>query len=283
MTGHDGPEFRVLGPLEVLDSGRSIGLGGLRQRTLLVLLLLRANEAVSRDRLIDDLWGAEPPATAANSLAALVARLRRAATGGSAADDAGRVRADDRARSAGPSSIRAARGGRWERAGSSGAEPGSRAPPLRAVAMAGPGPRGLRIRGVCSACDRPARGATARCAREQDRRRSRSRSAPRPRGRAAGTAPRAPAARALARPADARALPIRPAGRGARGIPGRPTGVRRGARHRARPRVAGARRGDPPPGPAARRAGNARRLGSRQRVRFSSPPRAPRRSTHCSS
>ncbi len=78
MTGHDEPDFRVLGPLEVLDSGRSIGLGGLRQRTLLVLLLLRANEAVSRDRLIDDLWGAEPPATAANSLAALVARLRRA-------------------------------------------------------------------------------------------------------------------------------------------------------------------------------------------------------------
>jgi DNA-binding SARP family transcriptional activator len=77
MTGHDGPDFRVLGPLEVLEGGRSIGLGGLRQRTLLVLLLLRANEAVSRDRLIDDLWGAEPPATAANSLAALVARLRR--------------------------------------------------------------------------------------------------------------------------------------------------------------------------------------------------------------
>ena len=63
------------------DSGRSIGLGGLRQRTLLVLLLLRANEAVSRDRLIDDLWGAEPPATAANALAALVARLRRLPAG----------------------------------------------------------------------------------------------------------------------------------------------------------------------------------------------------------
>jgi DNA-binding SARP family transcriptional activator len=77
MTTASRPEFRVLGPLEVLDEGRSIALGGLRQRTLLVLLLLRANEAVSRDRLIDDLWGAEPPATAANSLAALVARLRR--------------------------------------------------------------------------------------------------------------------------------------------------------------------------------------------------------------
>ncbi|HEU0304759.1 MAG TPA: BTAD domain-containing putative transcriptional regulator [Gaiellaceae bacterium] len=77
MTGHDRPDFRVLGPLEVLVGGRSVGLGGLRQRTLVVLLLLRANEAVSRDRLIDDLWGAEPPATAANALAALVARLRR--------------------------------------------------------------------------------------------------------------------------------------------------------------------------------------------------------------
>lgn len=71
-------EFRLLGPLEALVEGRSIALGGLRQRTLLVLLLLRANESVSRDRLIDDLWGSEPPATAANSLAALVARLRRA-------------------------------------------------------------------------------------------------------------------------------------------------------------------------------------------------------------
>jgi DNA-binding SARP family transcriptional activator len=78
MTGYDGPDFRVLGPLEVLDSGRPIGLGGLRQRTLLVVLLLRANEAVSRDRLIDDLWGAEAPANAANALAALVVRLRRA-------------------------------------------------------------------------------------------------------------------------------------------------------------------------------------------------------------
>ena len=78
MTGHDRPDFRVLGPLEASVEGRSIPLGGLRQRTLLVLLLLRANESVSRDRLIDDLWGTEPPATAANALAALVARLRRA-------------------------------------------------------------------------------------------------------------------------------------------------------------------------------------------------------------
>jgi DNA-binding SARP family transcriptional activator len=77
MTAGSRPEFRLLGPLEARVEGRQIGLGGVRQRTLLVLLLLRANEAVSRDRLIDDLWGSDPPATSANSLAALVARLRR--------------------------------------------------------------------------------------------------------------------------------------------------------------------------------------------------------------
>jgi DNA-binding SARP family transcriptional activator len=77
MTGHEGLELRLLGPLEALVDGRQIGLGGTRQRTLLVLLLLRANEVVSRDRLIDDVWGNEPPDTAANALAALVARLRR--------------------------------------------------------------------------------------------------------------------------------------------------------------------------------------------------------------
>ena len=77
MTAATSIEFRLLGPLKAVTAGEPIALGGLRQRTLLVLLLLRANEAVSRDRLIDDLWGIEPPATAANSLAALVARLRR--------------------------------------------------------------------------------------------------------------------------------------------------------------------------------------------------------------
>lgn len=77
MTAASSIEFRLLGPLEVLVEGRPISLGGVRQRTLLVLLLLRANETVSRDRLIDDLWGSEPPATVANALAALVARLRR--------------------------------------------------------------------------------------------------------------------------------------------------------------------------------------------------------------
>jgi DNA-binding SARP family transcriptional activator len=77
MTRDETLEFRLLGPLEALAGSRPIALG-FRQRTLLVLLLLRANEVVSRDRLIDELWGDQPPDAAPNALAALVARLRRA-------------------------------------------------------------------------------------------------------------------------------------------------------------------------------------------------------------
>ena len=54
-------EFHILGPLEVIEQGRALPLGGARQRTLLALLLTRANEVVSADRLIDELWGAQPP------------------------------------------------------------------------------------------------------------------------------------------------------------------------------------------------------------------------------
>jgi DNA-binding SARP family transcriptional activator len=70
-------EFRVLGPLEVVDRGRPLALGGPRQRALLALLLTRANEVVSTDRLIDDLWGARAPSTAANALQYHVSRLRK--------------------------------------------------------------------------------------------------------------------------------------------------------------------------------------------------------------
>jgi DNA-binding SARP family transcriptional activator len=56
-------EFRILGPLEVVDADRPLALGGERQRALLALLALlltRANEVVSTDRLIDELWGVRP-------------------------------------------------------------------------------------------------------------------------------------------------------------------------------------------------------------------------------
>ena len=74
-------EFRVLGPLEVADNGRSVDLGGPTQRALLAILLLHANEVVSVDRIVDELWGDEPPATAVKTLQAHVSRLRRALNG----------------------------------------------------------------------------------------------------------------------------------------------------------------------------------------------------------
>ena len=74
-------EFRVLGPLEVSEDGRLVDLGGPTQRALLALLLLHSSEVVSVDRLIDELWGDEPPATAVKTLQAHVSRLRRALNG----------------------------------------------------------------------------------------------------------------------------------------------------------------------------------------------------------
>jgi DNA-binding SARP family transcriptional activator len=70
-------EFRVLGPLEVRDGDRLLSLGGTKQRALLAVLLLHANEVVSNERLIDALWGDHPPPTAANTLQVHVSKLRK--------------------------------------------------------------------------------------------------------------------------------------------------------------------------------------------------------------
>jgi DNA-binding SARP family transcriptional activator/class 3 adenylate cyclase len=77
MTPDRSLEFRLLGELEAVLDGQPLPLGGARQRALVALLLLRANEVVSRDRLIEDLWRDHAPETASNALAALVVRLRR--------------------------------------------------------------------------------------------------------------------------------------------------------------------------------------------------------------
>jgi DNA-binding SARP family transcriptional activator len=63
MTGEGTLEFRLLGPLEARLGDRPLPLGGVRQRALLALLLLRSNEVVSRDRLIDAVVGGRPPET----------------------------------------------------------------------------------------------------------------------------------------------------------------------------------------------------------------------------
>jgi YVTN family beta-propeller protein len=71
-------EFRVLGPLEVVEHGQPVALGGPRQRALLAILVLRRGDVVSADRLIDLLWAERPPATAAKTLQGYVSHLRKA-------------------------------------------------------------------------------------------------------------------------------------------------------------------------------------------------------------
>jgi len=74
----DAVEFRILGPLEASRHGQPLELGAGKQRALLVLLLLRAGEIVSTDRLIDALWGERPPPSALNSVHIYVSQLRKA-------------------------------------------------------------------------------------------------------------------------------------------------------------------------------------------------------------
>ena len=81
-------DFRILGPLEVLDDGRSLALAGTKPRALLALLLLHANETLTTDRLIDALWGEHPPAGAAKTLQMHISRLRKALAG---SDGSGRA------------------------------------------------------------------------------------------------------------------------------------------------------------------------------------------------
>ena len=70
-------EFGLLGPLEVRAAGRQLSLGPPKQRALLALLLLNANRVVSRERLIDELWGEGPPETAVKALQVYVSQLRK--------------------------------------------------------------------------------------------------------------------------------------------------------------------------------------------------------------
>ncbi|GAA2105085.1 AfsR/SARP family transcriptional regulator [Actinomadura alba] len=68
----------ILGPLEVRAADRPVEIGGARLRALLTLLALDPGRVIPADRLIDDLWGDDPPAGAPNALQSLVSRLRAA-------------------------------------------------------------------------------------------------------------------------------------------------------------------------------------------------------------
>jgi len=71
-------QFRILGPLEVAAEGAPVAVGGPKPRALLAALLAQRGTVVSTDRLIQAVWGDDPPADALNALRAYVSRLRTA-------------------------------------------------------------------------------------------------------------------------------------------------------------------------------------------------------------
>jgi DNA-binding SARP family transcriptional activator len=70
-------EIRILGPFEVAVDGAPIALAGAKQRALLAILALHANQVVSADRLLEDLWGEDRPESGATALQVRVSQLRK--------------------------------------------------------------------------------------------------------------------------------------------------------------------------------------------------------------
>ena len=70
-------EFRILGPFELIADERALSIGGGRQRALLALLVLHANEIVSSERLIEEIWWGSSLAGGRNILHATASRVRK--------------------------------------------------------------------------------------------------------------------------------------------------------------------------------------------------------------
>ncbi|MFF8425176.1 BTAD domain-containing putative transcriptional regulator [Streptomyces sp. NPDC016566] len=79
--------FEVLGPVTVTSQGRSLPIGGARQRTVLALLLLNSGRIVPVDTLVDAVWNDHPPATARTQIAIVIAALRKTFKSQGAAED----------------------------------------------------------------------------------------------------------------------------------------------------------------------------------------------------
>ena len=77
-------DLHLLGPVEATHGEHPIPLGAAKQRAVLAMLALQANETVSVDRLVDGLWGEEPPATAPKMVQLYVSQLRRLLAGNGA-------------------------------------------------------------------------------------------------------------------------------------------------------------------------------------------------------
>jgi WD40 repeat protein/DNA-binding SARP family transcriptional activator len=80
-VGEVNMDVHLLGPVEVVSDETPVALGGPKQRALLAMLALEAGTTVSMERLIDGLWGDDPPATAAKLVQLYVSHLRKAMAG----------------------------------------------------------------------------------------------------------------------------------------------------------------------------------------------------------
>ena len=280
-------EYRILGPLEVVDGTSSVRLGGGKQRALLAALLLNAGRVVSRDRLSEDLWGD-------------ACRTARRRWSRSTSRASARCYPSRRSRRAVPATPQPRRG----------LPDLDRFLELRADGRAAPKAATTRRHRACSArrfswrvrhwpssrrrsrMSRPfASMSFGLHARGPDRGPSRARPARRRRRRARDARCALPAPRAPARPAHPGALRVRPPGGRAGGMPGCAARARRRARHRAvadaeRPRAprppAGPDTGAVSPGcPERHRCGRCCRLtdatGRRTRTRARRPAHLPRR------
>ena len=160
-------EFRILGPLEVIDGDATVALGGVRQRTLLAILVLNANEVVSADRLIDGLWGERSPESGRSALQVRVSQLRKAlGEGGSQL----LTRAPGYVLSLDRDQLDLQRFERLVREAAAAEPPARRREAARgAGAVARAAARRSRLRVVCTGCDRPPRGASLGRDREADR------------------------------------------------------------------------------------------------------------------
>ena len=169
------------------DGEQPVPLGGRNQRALLTLLLLRANEPVSTERLVDQLWGEHPPRTATTSLQNSVSQLRKLLGPGFLQTTADRLRARARPRvsSISPVSSDSSAQAREEEPERTGAPA-----PRGACALARRGACRLGARGLRAGRDPSARGSAAAAYSRTDRRRSRARRRRRARGRAGVARPR---------------------------------------------------------------------------------------------
>ena len=80
-------QITVLGPVEVTAGGRPVAIGAGKPRALLALLALNDGATVSTERLVQGLWGEDPPPTAAKMVQLYVSQLRKAIAGGDGRGD----------------------------------------------------------------------------------------------------------------------------------------------------------------------------------------------------